>query len=333
MPIRIKLPALFAVVVVAAAQVAAQPPQQSPTSFFPSPGDTAADKEKGQMAAILLQPLAPRTYNWVAPARPILMQPAETHICLLTGISGNFAGGGERVYVDIDPGAGGGPRWVLGGSSGVGPVVRGTATCVAKNRFVNQLLSTRLGAYQLDLQRQGSCGPHNSNHHLNSTTSAFFITDMGGLFRGGGEAIGVGAQGPNASTVISACSGYVAGALTRVFATAQSISQATGQVSTVSANQPVMYATQTGRTSNIANATFTHNQPNASGSLRLVPRDEALCGLVSIGGKFQGLGESVDIASQRYPNGRDYWTLRVSNLAQNGYIAAAVRCFARDQRR
>lgn len=73
----------------------------------------AIPSEQQAFEATLNQPPAPKTYSWKVGDPTILMQQTASHICMLTGVGGNFSGAGERVVLGIDKGAAGGPRWTL----------------------------------------------------------------------------------------------------------------------------------------------------------------------------------------------------------------------------
>lgn len=109
-----------------------------PPIKLPNPNNAKFD-------AALAEPFAPQVFQWQAGAPPNVLVPAATHICLLTGISGDFAGSGERIALYVDNGAPGGPRWTLNGTSGQ-PQLRATATCVAKAKFVHSSSSARRAA-------------------------------------------------------------------------------------------------------------------------------------------------------------------------------------------
>jgi hypothetical protein len=312
-----------------AGKVEAQPGTPIPKSQL--------DANNARMAQTLAQPLAPNVYQWTAGEPPVLMDPVSTHICLLTGVAGDFAGGGERVILGIDQQAAGGPRWGLAGTSGQGPEVRATATCVAKTKFVPAVLNPSfLTETRHPMVQHGACGPQNTRTNRAVATNAHFIAEMGGKFRGGGEVVAVGRQGTSGTTLLRACSGYVRGGAV--------------SINTNFLGRPALYQTRTARTGNLGAATFVYNQQNADSSfldgvlgagppfisgessIRLVPVNSAICGFVSIAGRFQGLGEALDIVAVNGPGGVRYWQLNVSNPSAGGYIAAAVRCYARDQR-
>ena len=67
---------------------------------------------------------APRVVRWQHGDPPIRLLPAERGFCYVSGISGNFAGGGEAVRVYVDDGS-----WYIGGQS-CQPGLWVEATCI-----------------------------------------------------------------------------------------------------------------------------------------------------------------------------------------------------------
>jgi len=286
----------------------------------------------------LKQPLAAKSYQWTAGQPPIIMDPLSTHICLITGVGGNFAGAGERIVLDVDQGAAGGARWTLGGTSGQAQL-RVTATCAAKTKFVPAVIgdgkffggTNNLTGQKLPHHMNGGCADHIANDGTEAPRNAHFIAEMAGRWRGAGERLAVTRQGKIGAIQVNGCSGFVDGSLIAL---------------RTSGTPAAKYQTKTARTSSEGLATFALLKQNekagwslpflpvgepfqvANPDSDLVPYNSALCGFVYLSGKFQGYGEGVDIVAA--PNG--YWRLTVSNAANGGYVSAAVRCFARDQR-
>lgn len=127
---------------------------------------------------------------------------------------------------------------------------------------------------------------------------------------------------------VSACSGWAGGALGGVsFGNPLSKTPASDGFGGV-----FKYYGPNGRTTQASIATWTKTQESAYFSaapvpVNLAPVDKALCGIVMIGGKFQGFGEGVRISPA---NGN--WTAVVQTIADPGLVTAAFRCIARDQR-
>ena len=61
----------------------------------------------------------------------------------------------------------------------------------------------------------------------------------------------------------------------------------------------------------------------------LAPVDNAMCGLTSIQGDFEGNGESVQIRDEE-KNGL-HWVLRTTKGAGSNFVKAGARCYSRTQ--
>lgn len=288
----------------------------------------------------LNKPLVTTTYHWQVGMNPVQLPPAATHICLLTKLAGNFAGAGERIALYIDSGAAGGPRWTLNGTSGQSELM-GEATCAAKVQFVPAVNKpSELVAIAYDHHVNGGCGNHIVQMPDPADTHAFFISGVGGKFRGGGESITAFRQGKNGAIKVNGCSGYVDGTLLSIGDT----SVAKAMFRTGSARVPAgsrntnfgasmsgpksesflhvlgdMFTFQTGADLSVDTVT--------PGNTVMVPQNEALCGIVGIVGKLQGYGEEITILKSG-----GYWKLHVNEQGEDASLAAVSRCFARDQR-
>ncbi len=306
----------------------------------PTPTPTPAKKTDGMVgtigtqdqmfAAVLKLPLAPSVYTWKVGDAPPLMPTIKTHICVLSGVSGNFNSGEDRVTLEIDYGATGGARWRLSGTSST-PELRGAAICVSKAKFIPAALTgDQMVATPTPHHMNGACAPHIPIVGQNYLKRAYFISQMAGKWRGAGELLAVTMNAGKPAIRVDGCSGFVDGALTAYEDTTVSM---------------VKYRANTERTTNTGKATFVLGQANPGGNLFagdpffvtgsdrwLVPMDEAVCGFVSITGKFQGYGESADIVGAKNPDGRLWWKLQLGNQALGGVVNAAIRCYARDQR-
>jgi hypothetical protein len=269
----------------------------------------------------------------------VLMEPTKTHICLVTEIAGNFAGA-EHVYMRIKKDAPGGPRYILGGSGGQ-KELKVSATCARKDRFTPGMFSdTNVGYVELPLGIDTGCGPV-QYAGMGQDNAGLFVREMAGKFRGGGEAVDMGVHGNGTTGMrVSACSGWAGGAIGGVtFGNPLSKTPASEGF-----GGAFKYYGRNGRTVQHEPATWRAKSYMGGGAGwlfelidgdyfgygaddPLVPVDKALCGLVMIGGKFQGFGEAVRIYQK---NGN--WHVYASTQAANGVLNAAVRCIARDQR-
>ncbi len=282
--------------------------------------------------AILKIPMKLSVYQWKVNDQPVLMQPLATHVCLLTGVSGNFAGGGEHVTVGLDKGAAGGSRWVLSGTSGQYEL-RATATCAPKSAFTPVATGGGLHTWNLAPGVNTGCGMNLTYTKVKRPQQpALFIRDMAGKWRGGGEALAIAKN--NDALANWACSGYVSGGLS-----AFGFSGAKG----FDGDGPIKFLTNSGRTSTLGNANFTMTVEGGketfapfgggeafqgiSGQQLAIPVNAALCGFVRIAGKFQGYGERAELVQSG-----GLWKLEVASQANQSYVSAVVRCIARDQR-
>lgn len=311
-----------------------------PSSSTSNAGDSPKNKDTVDATYdwILKQPLEPEWFTWEVGQGPIELPAVATHLCVLTGVSGKFAGGGEKVQLVIDQGAVGGPRWRLNGQSGQ-PALRAAATCVKREKFVPMAEHpNKVQVHAFSERMFSECPPDTG---LLSTApyarEAAFLSTIGGKFAGGGEMLAVAVSAKSKSHVLrgEACSGAVIGAVT-TFSDPE-IAE-------------VKYRTQTARTNSQRAATFVQRDDQAAPTwfdslmgtgvpftsagtedLWLTPVDEAVCGLVSIRGKLQGYGEEVSIRLASN-NGKMWWKLGAQTLAQGSFLEVGVRCLARDQR-
>ena len=261
------------------------------------------------------------------------MQPAATNLCLLTGVTGGLRGAGERVSLYIDTGAPGGPQWTLNGTSGQGQL-KVTATCVSYAAFATSpVISKSLTAHVYGTQHSTGCDAHFLPLGDKSPEAAPFLAQLSGRFSGAAEEARVETGLFNVTVLsVKACSdgGIEAGAM--------------GVLSPLG---PIKYRTLSDRSPDQKAATVasTYKGPkskpwyDASGDdlsigyddSWVLPANEAVCGLVAVGGKFQGYGERVELARETR-NGRPWWKLIVGSQAEDAQTSGAVRCLARDQR-
>ncbi|MFM7376722.1 MAG: hypothetical protein ACKO1O_01100 [Erythrobacter sp.] len=285
---------------------------------------------------VLTQPLQPQTFSWQVGAPPTLLPKVETHICLLTEVSGKFQGAGEKVHLAVDKGANGGARYVLRGDGASG-YVRAVATCAGREKFVPIADKAGTGvADERGLRQFSNCQSEMQLTQKNNILArAPFLTMVSGKFQGEGESLAADVGGESGAVQRGmGCSGYVAGAIT------------------LHGNEiwpAVRYRTQTSRTTKLTEATFVSafKAPSTSAlgeflagkkfsaggaPIWMVPVDEALCGLTMIAGKFQGYGEAAQIRAVKNSDGQMWWQLAVTNQTNGGTVVAGARCIARDQR-
>ena len=285
----------------------------------PASADAAADQ------AALKGPLALSFYSWGEEDPPVQLPRVATHICLLTAVQGKLAGPGDHAGLYIDSGAPAGPVYMLGGKSDE-KKLRVTASCAPRNQFAPAGAAAATGVEQLLASKGGSlqCDPHTQLYATDAGTNVFFLSDIGGKFRGAGESLTATSlprpgkpayfQGALRAT---ACSGNVSGGIL-------SLSGGAGKL--------VKYRSLTERTISDINANFDTTFDGHTSVFRqpetIVPRDEAICGLTSMSGKFSGYGEDVGVV----PVGSRWHMVSDSRSPDSPYVHATFRCYARDQR-
>lgn len=275
-------------------------------------------------------------FQWSAGQSPVLLPSSDTHVCMLTGITGKFAGEGELVELATTkvPGAAA-PIYVLRGRSGQAQL-RAFATCVQKKQMTSPgffgalAISDNMAATALE------CPAYTYNTSGGYTKSAIpFIAAVGGALRGRGEEIIADAAAGKGAVTLRACSGWVTGG-------ARTYLSPLGK--------PIFFRTTYGSTTNLATSLYKldhiHNaafgdqhyvtafSPDgkevAAADGWLLPVDDAICGLVELQGKFNGYGERAQVRPALRA-GVNWWRLESTTASEDGYIHANVRCIARDQ--
>jgi hypothetical protein len=314
---------------------------QQQTGPFPvNPENQQAVEQAKQAKAelykkVLGQPLQPSVYTWTAHSAPTILPRVDTHICLLSEVSGLFQGGGERVQLSVDKGAAGGPQWVLRGNARSGEV-RARAVCAERAKFVP--LPGQPGTHVASERPErvfSGCDVQTQLTQKNGYPALGpFLSTVGGKLAGGGEAVTANVTSEKTPVLQGkGCSGYVVGAVTLHG----------------DKGWPMLrYRTLANRTIDLKAATFAtywYDKPDAvqslfglsgkvtsGGDVWMTPVDEALCGLTMVSGKFRGYGESIEIDQARNDDGRMWWRLRAFAVGSSSFIAASARCIARDQR-
>lgn len=305
-------------------------PTPAPTPTPTSAGaQTLSGVDMNQMIdAGLKLKMQPQVFQWTFGQAPQQMAPVATHICLLTGVSGNFAGSGEHIVVQIDNAAAGGPRYTLSGTSGQAQL-RASAVCVKKDRFTPGMLGNEKVTHAAQqFQLNSSCNDARFAIGNKGPEYAHFVRDMVGRFDSEDDRIRTVTTADSASTYMKACSGYVGGAASAI---------------RMIGSGQFKYYGPNGRTTSVSAATFnawSTKQPNwqkvqpantwVSGAYYLAPAEQALCGLTSLAGPFSGYGEGVEIVMVQR-DGALWWAAQVGNLGV-GTVAMSARCIARDQR-
>lgn len=295
----------------------------------PVPGMQVNNPAAEAAKKILATPLQVETFSW-SYGTPTPLPPVASHICLLSGFTGKLAGGGELGKLFIDTGAPGGPRYMLGGTTGQGQF-KVMAHCASRAQFVwsgTSLPQPRIS----QLVQASGCAPQSKL--ITDVSGASFLAAFGGRFAGEGEMIAINPSFVGAVSKIHACSGVL-----------------TGGAIGYAASTPLVYRNLSARTIKAGEATFYYGRGsnkkdsiaflllsdlkfNYKGVPDVVPYDEAFCGLTAINGKFNGYGEKLEVQASPSPGKQKYWRIiaTYSSDADLPYVGGAVRCLSRDQR-
>lgn len=245
-----------------------------------------------------------------------VMDPEETHVCILTRVKGDFSGYGEKVYLTVAP-RGTPPihRWILRGESqrsGVG----GSARCFKKKGFSADG-PERWNSPEFVARTDGSCGTRTVNAW--GGNSATFISGMSGKMEGPGESVRVLLSSSLTSPSLvraEGCQGAMEIKARSFFA---------GPIGTPFVAD---YAAPTYAVHAISSCTTSDRE-----EVTMTDAGATMCHFVSVSGDFGGGAEVAEIYEL---NGR--WVLkatagpRESNSDVCGRrIYAQARCYLRDQ--
>jgi|GEM_PF-3608920 len=282
----------------------------------------------------LSQPLKTTTYVWAKGNAPLRLPLAETHICVVTRITGKFAGYGERVALKIDTGATGGARWLLEGASGQ-PDMLIEATCAEKQQFVAE----RVMRINMDAKVSGPVNSSLCEARMSALKDgpnrAYFLSGIAGKFQGDGEGVSLASPDNNGLMTTQACSGAVEGWAVS-FAIAGKVPKYRMKDKLTTDWKIATYALASTLEDKSSFLDFlgggeAFTAPNEQQAF-LAPVDEALCGLTGLKGKLQGYGEDAAIRQVTGTDGRKWWMLYVNTSAKGQTLSIAARCLARDQR-
>lgn len=247
-----------------------------------------------------------------------LLDPASTHVCVLTRVSGKFVGGGESVRVVV----GNDDRWHLEAvSHQSGPLskgVSGTARCFCKDGFVangpERWNSAPFEATDLFPQTKAWNGD-----------AATFISGVNGHLRGGGEHARI-VQSSNGSKPSELRIGSAAGDLK---AWAQSFFAGKPGIGTRAKFFKEKFTEE-----------FTMNHVVSLRSKVMAPTESAMCYFTLIKGKFDTTGDFAEIVPQTI-KGKEFWVLQAQRATEvpflgaaphaTGEIFVAARCYLRNQ--
>lgn len=236
---------------------------------------------------------------------PTRLMPASDGICFLQGVTGNFRGGGEGVWVRNNGGF-----WELNGMSQQQNVAA-RAMCVPFSAIqgANQGFSYLIGTASA-WTYYGGCSWWESCHGASAFQNLFgldgfcYLTGMGGAFNGSGEIVSANAWAPDHWYIL--VNTQVVGA---------SIIGEAGCIAAIGHSRL--------RTTNVAyRYAWSQGQP----PVQLPNADQAFCALDWITGHFAGWGEHIDISHE--PDNTQ-WLAGASG--QQGVMAYAS-CMYYDQR-
>jgi hypothetical protein len=251
-------------------------------------------------------------FRWTAPQARFAIRELSTYLCVLTRVSGAFAGGGESVVLSHDN-----DFWYIGGSSSPS-FVSAEVYCFRRSGLTNPAGAS----YVSDIFGTSSPGyPFNRCLGAVSTPtwggdSAFALTGLSGKFEGGGERIKA-IQAPDLG----------ASQLSAETCTTQPIT-AFGYAFFFQPGIPATFEGPSGERGDASAIPQISAVGNNSYAV-LAPVGQSFCYFTEIAGAFHGAGEAVQIRPERI-GAVDYWVLRTASQA--GYIAASARCVSRDQR-
>jgi hypothetical protein len=294
--------------------------------------------------------------TWTQDNQNISLADSSTNFCYLSGVTGNFVGGGEWVRVwsgdtnlggVMGTGAGASGSWWVGGGSlqqGVGA----SAICLPYSTFKQEpgagsvnnwtgwasedtgivgpfgtptcdtaFLFIPLGCHEVIGQVQGAVWQGDSMVTLSGIT---------GEFRGGGEWVEIdqATSGTAFNTFTVTAQSY-----NGVGAWAQPFFVGIPQ----SGFNPSFYGPNAGPATAANAGVFEVDSgagfPGQSNTIAMAPTSKAICYLSKISGAFAGGGEAVQIGTTQMDGG-EFWTLTVNSQQQNG-TSAQARCYALDQ--
>jgi hypothetical protein len=253
-------------------------------------------------------------YTWWQGQSSKLLKPVATHVCVLSKVSGRFAGGSEGVWVRAYNG-----YWYLGGRSDEAGV-NGEAWCFTKNGFLASGTARWVsGEFQVATE-------------TTSCTSAAAWTWWG-----------------DAATILTGVSGRLAGYGEKLFVVQSADPFTSSSLNIQSCQKPVYAwahsffagAPSSGVPARFYGPEYTADTAWAASGTKyheviMAPTGDAMCYLTYIAGDFDGSGEWARI----YPvvsAGIERWALRVKGEPyQSGSgptpIRAKARCMRRDQR-
>ena len=258
-------------------------------------------------------------YVWNQGDPPRRLEPVSRYVCVLTGVSGHFQGGGEKVLLRAQEG-GEDPHWILEGASQQ-KGVRATAVCYSKGAFLTEG-TDRAHSTSIGRAVPGS-GCRTANVPVAFPNAASYISGMSGNFAGGGEMITINHR-PHLISIlnVSSCQPFLAG-----------FAQYFRAGSRDTTRRGFFWGPNNTRAAVHVAGEYAAASSQGPAMVRMAPVENAMCYFTRLGGKFRGGGEAAEIVPESNSLGMKVWTLRVRSLqAQPHGVFASARCYSLNQR-
>ncbi len=240
----------------------------------------------------------------------LMLQPANTHVCVLAKVQGHFLGNGESIRVYSRNG-----YWWLKSTSGQSGV-QGKARCYRMDGFMSPTSDRFHHNWEKDLAgpNPNSCSPgHTTSLQLWQGDSFNFLSGIRGAFNGFCEKINVGQ--PSSGTAWS------------------NLHLKTGQSEGMTGWATSFYAGQGEFVMPVDTTikSITAN-PVQTNSVWLGLSATTMCALIGVSGELNGNGEWVEIdeASDSSSGGQLRWRLRARSGSGYG-VTGWAKCLYRDQ--
>ena len=272
-----------------------------------SSGSTPESESVGVLSAELDTSWSSLAPFHVDPDNDVRLEADSTHVCVLTRVSGHFAGWAEEVRLYRSGG-----YWRLSVQSNQ-EGVSGEAWCFKKNGFLANGTARWVGGgddawYINGYIASDACGVKEQDLWAGDATT--FVAGISGEAAGGCEYVS-----------IRAASSATTNARLQV---------ASGGTNTIDGWAAGFFAGTpgAGRAAKFySGTTFTAR----NSTVDMAPTNQAMCHFTKIGGDFNGGGEYVEIKPGLNQAGVEVWKLTAHHQSGNG-IDAKARCYMRDQR-
>jgi hypothetical protein len=292
-------------------------------------GETTTNGEEENVASAsteqaLLGGWATGPFTWSQGQPPMVLESTGTHVCMLSRMSGHYAGTGEAVDVTTTAD---GNNWVLTGFSQQSGV-SGEAICFPKSGFFSnsqaRVFSRETVASSFSrgsgISQNSGGGCQTDQEGLAQGSDFGFIEGIQGEMAGSGE-YGSVLQAPSGTTITflrdEICTGgshFTFGRFLRV-------------MMPTATPAPAKWLNTLGIRGDFnAIPEFSIGGNRASDAVKMAPSALAMCAFTGIQGKFAGGGESVQIREEG-----SNWVMRTTKGSASNFVAASARCFARFQ--